>query len=249
MKLIVGLGNPGAQYDKTRHNVGFMVADALAARHGAGQVPKSRFNAVTLDLMIGTHRALLMKPTTFMNLSGKSVGEAVRFFKLDPGQDLIVLVDDIALPVGHIRVRERGGSGGHNGLSDIDRVLGGEDYARVRLGVGAVPRLMNQADWVLSRFMAEEHADVDRAVAKGADATEVIVKDGVTRAMNEFNTRLAKPKPEPDKPGATSGARTDPAPEASSNESGIEKAGNENTSNENNTNQPAQQGRASDLET
>ncbi len=231
MKLIVGLGNPGASYDKTRHNVGFMVADALAARHGSGRTPRSRFNAVTLDLVIGTEKAMLMKPTTFMNLSGKSVGEAVRFFKLDPGEDLIVLVDDIALPTGHVRVRERGGSGGHNGLGDIDRVLGGEDYARVRVGVGAVPRLMNQADWVLSRFMDEERADVDRGVARAADATEVIVRDGVTRAMNEFNTRLAKPgaeKDKPPKPPQTSAPETDPAADT----------GNEN----NNNNQSARQG-------
>ena len=125
MKLIVGLGNPGLQYDKTRHNAGFLVVDALAARHASGQIPKSRFNAVTLDAHIGAEKVLLMKPTTYMNLSGKSVGEAVRFFKLEPSEDLIVIVDDIALPVGHTRVRKNGGSGGHNGLSDIDRVLGG----------------------------------------------------------------------------------------------------------------------------
>lgn len=199
MKLVVGLGNPGAQYDATRHNAGFFVVDELAARHSAGMVPRSRFNAVTLDAMIGSEKCLLMKPTTFMNLSGRSVGEAVRFFKLDPAEDLVVIVDDIALPVGHIRVRKSGGSGGHNGLSDIDRVLGGADYPRVRVGVGEVPKLMNQADWVLSKFMEEERDDVRRAVKEAADATEHLLDQGVVSAMNAFNKKLVK-EPRPDHP-------------------------------------------------
>lgn len=196
MKLIVGLGNPGMQYDKTRHNAGFMVVDALAARHAAGQIPKSRFNAITLDAHIGAEKVLLMKPTTYMNLSGKSVSEAVRFFKLEPSEDLIVIVDDIALPVGHTRVRKNGGSGGHNGLSDIDRMLGGDAYIRVRLGVGAVPKLMSQSDWVLSRFMSEEREDIERGIERAADATECILDEGVVKAMNAFNVKLKKPKPE-----------------------------------------------------
>ncbi len=196
MKLIVGLGNPGLQYEKTRHNVGFLVVDVLASRHATGQVPKSRFNSITLDAHIGAEKVLLMKPTTYMNLSGKAVGEAVRFFKLDPSEDLIVIVDDIALPVGHTRVRKNGGSGGHNGLSDIDRMLGGDGYMRVRLGVGAVPKLMNQADWVLSRFMSEEREDIERGITRAADATECILDEGVVKAMNTFNTKLKKPKPE-----------------------------------------------------
>ncbi len=206
MKLIVGLGNPGLQYDKTRHNVGFMVVDALATRHAGGQVPKARFNSVTIDAFIGAEKVLLMKPTTYMNLSGKAVGEAVRFFKLDPSEDLIVIVDDIALPVGHTRVRKNGGSGGHNGLSDIDRVLGGDGYMRVRLGVGQVPKLMNQSDWVLSRFMSEEKDDIERGIIRAADATECILEEGVVKAMNAFNTKLKKPRPEKqpdDKPSET----------------------------------------------
>lgn len=206
MKLIVGLGNPGLQYDKTRHNVGFMVVDALATRHAGGQVPKARFNSVTIDAFIGAEKVLLIKPTTYMNLSGKAVGEAVRFFKLDPSEDLIVIVDDIALPVGHTRVRKNGGSGGHNGLSDIDRVLGGDGYMRVRLGVGQVPKLMNQSDWVLSRFMSEEKNDIERGIIRAADATECILEEGVVKAMNAFNTKLKKPRPEKqpdDKPSET----------------------------------------------
>lgn len=198
MKLIVGLGNPGLQYDKTRHNAGFMVVDALASRHAGGQIPRSRFNAITLDAHIGAEKVLLMKPTTYMNRSGQSVGEAVRFFKLDPSEDLIVIVDDIALPVGHTRVRKNGGSGGHNGLSDIDRMLGGDAYIRVRLGVGAVPKLMNQSDWVLSRFMSEEREDIERGIERAADATECVLDEGVVKAMNAFNVKLKKPKPERD---------------------------------------------------
>lgn len=196
MKLIVGLGNPGAQYERTRHNAGFMALDVLANRHASGQIPKSRFHAVTLDAIIGTEKAMLMKPTAYMNRSGQSVGEAIRFFKLDPQEDLIVLVDDIALPVGHIRVRKRGGSGGHNGLSDIDRLLGGEDYPRIRIGVGNVPKLMNQADWVLSRFMSEEQDDLQRSINAAADATECVVNEGVAKAMNVFNTKLVKVNPQ-----------------------------------------------------
>ena len=197
MKLIVGLGNPGAQYERTRHNAGFMAVDLLAQRHASGQIPKSRFHAVTLDAIIGTEKVLLMKPTKFMNLSGQSVGEAIRFYKLDPNEDLLVLVDDIALPVGFIRVRKNGSAGGHNGLSDIDRLLGGADYPRIRIGVGNVPKFMNQADWVLSKFMKEEHGDVDRSLKAAADATECLLDEGISKAMNAFNTKLVKPKPEP----------------------------------------------------
>jgi len=232
MKLIVGLGNPGAQYERTRHNAGFMALDLLADRHAAGQIPKSRFNAVTLDAIIGAHKVLLMKPTKFMNLSGQSVGEALRFYKLDPVEDLIVLVDDIALPVGFIRVRKSGSAGGHNGLTDIDRLLGGADYPRIRIGVGNVPKLMNQSDWVLSRFMKEEHADVDRSLKAAADATECMLDEGVTKAMNAFNTKLVKPKPEP-KPESK-----EASPKSSDSDSATKNKSQENTpaSTEANTN-------------
>ena len=156
---------------------------------------------MTLDAIIGAEKVLLMKPTKFMNLSGQSVAEAVRFYKLDPSEDLLVLVDDIALPVGFIRVRKSGSAGGHNGLADIDRLLGGADYPRIRIGVGNVPKLMNQADWVLSKFMKEEHDDVDRSLRAAADATECLLEQGVSKAMNAFNTKLVKPKPNP-KPDA-----------------------------------------------
>jgi len=194
MKLIVGLGNPGMQYSNTRHNAGFMVVDALADKFAIGQIARSRFNSVTLDANIGGEKVLLIKPTNFMNRSGQSVGEALRFFKLDPEDDLLILVDDIALPVGSIRVRKSGGAGGHNGLSDVDRVLGGADYPRIRIGVGEVPKLMNQADWVLSKFMSEEMDKVKDSIDKAAKATEHVMDQGITSAMNTFNEKLVKPK-------------------------------------------------------
>ncbi|MDF1870504.1 MAG: aminoacyl-tRNA hydrolase [Phycisphaerales bacterium] len=194
MKLIVGLGNPGMQYNNTRHNAGFMVVDALASKFAVGQIAKSRFNSVTLDANIGCEKCLLMKPTTFMNKSGQSVGEALRFFKLDPQDDLLVIVDDIALPVGSIRIRKSGGAGGHNGLSDIDRVLGGASYPRIRIGVGEVPRVMNQADWVLSKFMSEEMDKVNESLQKASNAIEHIFDHDITSAMNTFNEKLVKPK-------------------------------------------------------
>ena len=178
MKLVFGLGNPGAQYEKTRHNAGFMVVDALARRHASGGVARSRFHAATLDAMIGGEKCVLGKPTTYMNRSGQSIGEAVRFFKIDPAEDLIVIVDDVALPVGSIRLRKSGGAGGHNGLSDIDRALGGADYPRLRVGIGEVPRLMVQSDWVLSRFMDEERGDIERAIETSCDALEHALEHG-----------------------------------------------------------------------
>ncbi len=234
MKLIVGLGNPGAQYEQTRHNAGFMAVDLLAQRHASGQIPKSRFHAVTLDAIIGTEKVLLMKPTKYMNLSGQSVGEAIRFYKLDPNEDLLVLVDDIALPVGFIRVRKNGSAGGHNGLTDIDRLLGGADYPRIRIGVGNVPKFMNQSDWVLSKFMKEEHGDVDRSLKAAADATECLLDVGVTKAMNAFNTKLVKPKPEPkSEPKKVSPKQSDSKSDTKSNKENTSTQPGSNTEMEN----------------
>lgn len=189
MKLIVGLGNPGARYQQTRHNAGFMVLDRLASKHASGGVARSQFNGMTLNASVGGEKCVLLKPMTFMNRSGQSVGEAVRFFKLNPSEDLLVIVDDIAFAVGMIRVRAQGSSGGHNGLSDIDRALGGESYPRVRVGVGVVPPLMDQADWVLSRFMKEEEPAMDEGINDAARAVECIVSEGVDSAMNRFNRK------------------------------------------------------------
>lgn len=192
--MIVGLGNPGMQYERTRHNAGFMVLDRLAQRHAPGAVARSRFHAVTLDARISGEQCVLLKPMTYMNRSGQSVGEAVRFFKLAPPEDVLVVVDDVALPVGSIRIRPGGSAGGHNGLSDIDRALGGVDYPRIRVGVGEVPKFMVRADWVLSRFMKEEADAVESGIAAAAEAVETTVSDGLNTAMNRFNRKVGSDK-------------------------------------------------------
>lgn len=192
MKLIVGLGNPGPEYDRTRHNAGFLAVDRLASRHARGTMPRARFQSVTLEASLpgasGPEKVMLMKPTTYMNLSGGPVAEALRFFKLDPVQDLFVIVDDIALPCGAIRVRAEGSAGGHNGLSDIERKLGTNAYPRCRVGVDS-PGVVPQADYVLSRFSAEQWALVDPALDRAADAAEAFVARGVQAAMNRFNVK------------------------------------------------------------
>ncbi|MBS0192127.1 MAG: aminoacyl-tRNA hydrolase [Phycisphaerales bacterium] len=192
MKLIVGLGNPGSEYARTRHNAGFMAVDRLAESHARGVTAKSRFSSLTVEADIGSERCVFMKPVTYMNISGRAVGEAVRFFKLQPEKDLLVLVDDFYLPVGAVRIREAGGTGGHNGLSSIDQALGNGLYPRVRIGVGerpsgGKPPQWDQADYVLSQFGEEEWSELQPALEKAAKAAEVYVRRGLPAAMNEFN--------------------------------------------------------------
>jgi PTH1 family peptidyl-tRNA hydrolase len=193
VKVIVGLGNPGLQYERTRHNAGFLAIDRLARAHARDAIAKARFNAACVDAEISGEKCLLMKPTTFMNLSGRAVAEAIRFYKLVPMKDLLVLVDDVALPVGAIRLRADGSAGGHNGLSDIERSLGTWVYPRCRIGIGAKPAQMIQSDWVLSRFTPEEQPDLDRAIEQASAATALFVEKGITAAMNRFNTRITEP--------------------------------------------------------
>lgn len=200
MKLLVGLGNPGSQYEKTRHNAGFFVIDRLSKRWGTGELPKGRFSGICQEVAIKGTRCLLLKPTTYMNLSGKAVAEAVNFYKLDPAQDLLVLVDDVALPTGSIRVRASGSAGGHNGLTDIQRALGSENYPRLRIGIDARPAQMKLEDYVLGRFTAEQSALLEPAINKAADASEVFVTDGLTKAMNTYNAAPPPPPPSPAPP-------------------------------------------------
>jgi PTH1 family peptidyl-tRNA hydrolase len=211
MKLIVGLGNPGSQYEKTRHNAGFMAVDLLARRWGSlGDLPKARFQALAQEVTIRGEKSLLLKPTTYMNLSGRSVAEAVGFYKLDVAKDLLVLVDDTALPTGSIRVRAGGSAGGHNGLTDIQRALGTDAYPRLRIGVDACPPMMKLEDYVLGRFTAEQQVLLEPALKKAADASEVFVTDGVTAAMNRFNAKEEATKPRSDE--ATKGAKPESRP-------------------------------------
>lgn len=199
MKIIVGLGNPGSQYEKTRHNAGFMVVDMLIRRHAVGVMPKGRFSSVSVECCIKGEKCLLMKPTTFMNLSGRAVGEAVGFFKVDTSKDLLVIVDDVSLASGTIRVRASGSAGGHNGLTDVQRALGGEAYPRLRIGIDACPPMMPLENYVLGRFTQDQLTLLEPAIKAGADAAELFVQSGVSAAMNAFNVKAAgtaPPRPE-----------------------------------------------------
>jgi PTH1 family peptidyl-tRNA hydrolase len=206
MKLIVGLGNPGPEYERTRHNAGWMAIDRLARRHAPSQTPRGRFSAVTVEAIIGGQKCLLLKPTTFMNRSGRSVAEAMGFYKADIGQDLLVLVDDIALPLGALRIRPGGGDGGHNGLADIHRALGSDAYPRLRIGIGKPEGPFNQVGFVLGRVSEDEKALLEPALNRTADAAECFATQGLATAMNKFNAppdadggggRRSNPKPPP----------------------------------------------------
>ncbi|MSR40502.1 MAG: aminoacyl-tRNA hydrolase [Phycisphaerales bacterium] len=196
MKLVVGLGNPGPQYLRTRHNVGFDAVDRLARRLAppTSSVPKGRFGGLALEVDFAGEKVMLLKPLTFMNLSGQSVAEATRFYKLDATTQLFVLVDDIALPCGSIRIRGEGSAGGHNGLSDIESKLGSAKYARCRIGIDA-PGRIPQADYVLGKFREEQQAPVDEAINTAVDATLCWLQSGLTDAMNRFNRRSADETP------------------------------------------------------
>jgi peptidyl-tRNA hydrolase, PTH1 family len=184
VKAIVGLGNPGSQYKGTRHNVGFEVVDVLASRASAG------FESAPAEALIAKWRRtedviLLVKPLTFMNLSGQAVGELARYFKIDVA-DLLVIVDEVHLPLGKIRARARGSAGGHNGLKSVIAHLG-DEFSRLRVGVGRGGDQRNLADHVLSKFEKDEAAEVERMTARAADAAEMFITSGIGTVMNAFN--------------------------------------------------------------
>ncbi len=184
MKAIVGLGNPGSQYKGTRHNVGFDVVDELARRESVG------FESAPAEALIAKWRradgpVLLVKPLTFMNLSGQAIGELTRYFKVELG-DLIVIVDEVHLPLGKLRARKRGSAGGHNGLKSVIAHLG-DEFSRLRMGVGRGADQRNLADHVLSRFEKDEAAEVERMTARAADAAEMFIASGIEAVMNAFN--------------------------------------------------------------
>ena len=184
--LIVCLGNPGDKYEGTRHNVGCMVADELGNR-GNFPIQRLKYRALTQTATIGGCQALVMKPVTFMNLSGESVGEAARFYKI-PADHVLVVSDDVSLPVGKLRIRTGGSAGGHNGLKNIIQHLGTDQFPRVKVGVGQKPHPdYDMADWVLGKFQGEDKKAIDAAVARAADAVECYLKEGATKAMNRFN--------------------------------------------------------------
>ena len=184
--LVVFLGNPGPRYECTRHNAGFMAGDALAKKLGVN-ISRLRFKALTAECEINGERVLLMKPQTFMNLSGEAVGEAARFYKIPP-EHVLVVSDEVSLPLGKLRVRQKGSAGGHNGLKSIIAALGSDGFPRVRIGVGAPPHPeYDMADWVLSVFRNQDLEDMQSVAQRAAEAVITYISDGPERAMNRFN--------------------------------------------------------------
>ena len=196
MKLIVGLGNPGQEYRDTRHNVGFMVADALVDRWRVPDQWREKFEALQIKTTVGgsdqrlvaggDHQVIVAKPLTFMNLSGQAVASLAGFYKIDPA-DVFIVTDDVALPLGKLRARRDGGAGGHNGLKSIIQHLGTQAFPRMRVGVGRGANGRDLSDHVLGRFEAAERDTVSAAVLRAADATEVFISEGIERVMNAFN--------------------------------------------------------------
>lgn len=189
MYIIVGLGNPGRRYAGTRHNAGYDAIDALADRYRI-DVETVRFQGLIGKGSIEGHPVVLAKPTTFMNLSGQCVRELVNFYKIDEKSELIVIYDDISLPPGQLRVREKGSAGGHNGIKNIIAHLGGQEFLRIKVGIGEKPAGYDLADYVLSRFSKDERAALDGALERAADAAVCLITDGAVAAMNEYNRKV-----------------------------------------------------------
>ena len=186
--LVVFLGNPGLKYENTRHNAGFMTADALA-KDKSVNINRSRYKSLTAECNIGEEKVLLMKPQTFMNLSGEAVAEAAKFYKIPP-EHVLVVSDDVTLPIGKLRIRQKGSAGGHNGLKSIIGLLGTDNFPRIKVGVGAPPHPdYDMADWVLSAFKNQDAVDMDASVKRAAQAVESYITKGPEKTMNLFNQK------------------------------------------------------------
>ena len=191
MYIIAGLGNPGSRYEKTRHNCGFEAIDLLAERCGIS-LKDRKFKSLCGNGVIDGQKVLLMKPLTYMNLSGEAVQAAAAFYKIDPAKELIVLYDDISLEPGQLRVRAKGSAGGHNGIRSIIRMLGTEQFLRVKIGTGAKPADMDLADYVLGRIPLSERADMAAAIDRASKAAVDLVTEPLDRVMNEYNRKIEK---------------------------------------------------------
>ena len=184
--LVVCLGNPGKQYENTRHNIGFMTADEIERRSGV-KINKLRYRALTGEVKIAGQRVLVLKPQTYMNLSGEAVKLAGAFYKIPP-ENVIVISDDVSLPLGKLRIRASGSAGGHNGLKNIIAHLGTDAFPRIKVGVGAPEHPEHEmVDWVIGNFTPQEKKVVAEAVGRAADAVECLIEKGVSEAQNKFN--------------------------------------------------------------
>ncbi len=189
MKLVVGLGNPGEDYARTRHNVGFLVADGLA-RALRADFASRKFGAEIAEATVGRERVWIMKPQTYMNHSGEAVGAALRFWKLGL-EDLVVAHDDLELEAFRVQVNLGGGHGGNNGVKSVNAHVGSPEYVRVRVGIGRPPPRMDPADYVLGRFARSDDQELELCVARAVEAARMVVELGAVKAMNEFNRRRA----------------------------------------------------------
>lgn len=192
MKLLVGLGNPGRGYVGTKHNVGFEVIDLLSRKYNIN-MGKIKFKGFVGDGVIGNEKVILLKPQTFMNLSGESLKQAAIFYKIGI-EDIIVIYDDTSIPLGSVRIREKGSAGGHNGMKSIIAHLGNDNFLRVRIGIGEKPNGWDLADYVLSKFSKDEEPLALSGYEKGAEALEIMMKHGVQSAMNKINVSVKKEK-------------------------------------------------------
>ena len=189
MYIIVGLGNPGRDYENTRHNIGFDVIDRLAEQENIGVLEK-KHKAIIGKGVIAGEKCILAKPQTFMNLSGESVRALLDYYKADETADLIVISDDISLDVGQLRIRKKGSAGGHNGLKNIIAQLGHDTFMRVKMGVGEKPKVWDLADYVLGHFSPQEREVMEEAVERAADAIRMMVAEDADAAMNDFNRKV-----------------------------------------------------------
>lgn len=185
MFVIAGLGNPGKQYENTRHNIGFIAVNYLAAKHNI-DISKIKFKGILGEGKIAGERVIILKPQTFMNLSGESIAEVLNFYKLQ-NENLIVIHDDISLSTGRIRIRKKGSDGGHNGLKSIIYQTKSDSFTRIKIGVGDKPNEWDLADWVLGKFSDDDIKVLSKSVEIAADAVEEIIKNGAESAMNKFN--------------------------------------------------------------
>lgn len=188
MYIIAGLGNPGKEYENTRHNIGFAVTDKLAGQESISVLEKKHKAIIGKGIVAG-QKCILAKPQTFMNLSGESVRAMIDYYKVDETAELIVISDDISLDVGQIRIRKKGSAGGHNGLKNIIAQLGHDNFIRVKMGVGEKPKGYDLADYVLGHFNKDESDIMDKAAERAAEAVRMIIMQGADAAMNEYNRK------------------------------------------------------------